>query len=171
MAATTESTTDIVPRTPVVIYDTGIILQATLNPDVPGERALQLAVNGTVHAVVSARLRSEYEDVLTRPTLQTKFPVLRMAGVVEAQLERVDEAVKLVPNPPNQISYPRDPNDTPSLNLALYLNAKYIVTRDRDLLDLDASADFRRICPNTRILDPVAFLQHVADSHGADDPQ
>lgn len=35
-----------------------------------------------------------------------------------------------------QFSYERDPKDEPYVNLALAAGAKYLVTRDKDLLDL-----------------------------------
>jgi predicted nucleic acid-binding protein len=36
---------------------------------------------------------------------------------------------------------------------------RYLVTRDNDLLDLQADEEFHRTFPDTTILDPVSFLQ------------
>jgi predicted nucleic acid-binding protein len=53
------------------------------------------------------------------------------------------------------------------INLALAGNAHYLITRDRDLLDLAAQATreaqyLRRLRPELRILDPVALLRELS---------
>lgn len=55
----------------------------------------------------------------------------------------------------------RDPKDEPYLNLALAAGARYLVTRDHDLLDLMNDEDFRRRYPDLIILDPAAFLRDL----------
>lgn len=52
------------------------------------------------------------------------------------------------------------------LNLAVAAGARYLVTRDRDLLDLmseppDEGRTLRERFPNLVILDPVTFLEAV----------
>lgn len=148
---------------PVVIFDTGCVLQAAINPAGPAADALDLLDQGRIVVYVSSRLRSEFEDVLTRPTIRAKNRLITDAQV-EAGLARFDSRAVLVPNPPPYVSYPRDPDDEPVLNLAIHVGADYIITRDRDLLDLMDSdrpegRSFRRRFPRLRILDPVAFLE------------
>jgi predicted nucleic acid-binding protein len=53
--------------------------------------------------------------------------------------------------------------------VGLQVGAEYLVSRDRDLLDLmDESrvdgADFRARYPNIKIIEPVAFLRALADA-------
>ena len=50
---------------------------------------------------------------------------------------------------PSVFAYPRDPKDEPYVNLAVAAAADYVVTRDKDLLDLmtghtDEAKAFRR---------------------------
>ena len=65
---------------------------------------------------------------------------------------------------PEVFTCQRDPKDAQYVNLALAADAKLIVSRDRDLLDLmdlatrDGSAFHKRF-PSLRIVDPVQFLQ------------
>ena len=64
------------------------------------------------------------------------------------------------------VLFPRDPDDEPYLNLAAHAPAEYLVTRDRDMLDLADSTDddakhLRRICPGLKILDPVSLLREI----------
>jgi predicted nucleic acid-binding protein len=46
----------------------------------------------------------------------------------------------------------------PYLNLAIASNAAYLVTRDKDLLDLTQEAAFVARFPQLRIVEPVTFL-------------
>jgi len=155
--------TDPEPTRLIVIYDTGIVLQSVLNPDSPAARALGWAEHPAVQAVISNRLRSEYEEVLRRPALRERFAPLRNPVVVEGQLERIDGLMRRVPNPPEQIEYPRDPKDAPLINLAIFYDARFLVTRDRDLLDLDSDPVLRKRSPALRLVDPVVFLRAVED--------
>ncbi len=68
---------------------------------------------------------------------------------------------------PETFTYQRDPDDAHYVNLALAADAKLIVSRDNDLLDLmDATkpeaAEFQTRYPSLRILSPVGFLREVA---------
>jgi predicted nucleic acid-binding protein len=60
----------------------------------------------------------------------------------------------------------RDPDDEPYLNLAIESGAQFLVTLDRDLLDLmnwntDEGRDFQSRYPNLTILDPVSFMKEL----------
>ena len=59
------------------------------------------------------------------------------------------------------LQYPRDPDDEPILNLAIQEQVDYLVTRDRDLLDLGRSVDFRLRYPFIRVVDPLTFVQDI----------
>lgn len=144
-----------------VVFDTGVVLQATLNPGGPARRALELLDAGQIQVYTSPRLRSEYEDVLRRPAIRARFPRLTDLRMEETLL-RFDERAILIPNPPQRVTFPRDPNDEPVLNLAIHVAAGYIVARDNDLLHLAQNRDFLRLFPAIRILDPVEFLHEVA---------
>jgi uncharacterized protein len=148
---------------PAVIFDTGIVVQGVINPAGPSAQAIEQLDEGRVTVYVSPRLRSEWEDVLTRPSVRAKNPQITDARV-EAALQRLDTQAMMIPNPPAYVAYSRDPDDEPVINLAIHVGAQYLVTRDRDLLDLaDATRpegrDFRRRFPDLRVVDPVAFLR------------
>jgi putative PIN family toxin of toxin-antitoxin system len=149
---------------PVAIFDTGIVLQAILNPKGPAGDAVDLFDQGRVIVYISSRLRSELEDVLFRPVIRAKNPQVTDAQVVEG-LQRLDTKAIRIDNPPPYIVYERDPNDEPVINLAIHVEANYIVSRDRDLLDLDGDPRFRQMFPFLRIVDPVTFVQELEQSH------
>lgn len=154
-----------------VVFDTGTVLQAALNPRGPASRALSLLDSGQVEAFISPRIRSEYEDVLRRPVIRTKFPHLSDERI-EAALTRFDERAEIVPNPPRHVAYPRDPDDEPLLNLAIQVRADYLVSRDRDLLDLAEDTAFRQRFSFLIIIGPVAFAKELdQELNAAEQPQ
>jgi putative PIN family toxin of toxin-antitoxin system len=120
---------------------------------------------GRLELLLSTAIISELRDVLLRTEVRRRFPVLSVefVDVLLARLHRISTFVDPVPA---RFRFPRDPDDEPYLNLAAHVRAEYLVTRDRDLLDLaDSTADeaqqFRRICPGLKILDPVGLLQEI----------
>jgi predicted nucleic acid-binding protein len=85
---------------------------------------------------------------------------------VTAFIERIEKKATLIDPVPSRISYERNPDDEPVLNLGLEANARYLVTRDNDLLDLMQENDpvgklLRQQAPDLTILDPTAFLRAI----------
>jgi len=150
---------------PGAVFDCMVYLQAAARPGGPARACLGMAQQGRVVLCISASIRSEVEDVLTRPKIRQKFPSLT-PGAVAVFLGDVDSVAKRVPDVPSVVLLPRDPKDEPYLNLALAVTAKYLVTWDRDLLDLMADnregTKFRLRFPQLLILTPVAFLRKLA---------
>ena len=69
----------------------------------------------------------------------------------------------------NSISSIRDPKDEPQLNLAIEVQADYLISRDNDLLDLmnwyqEAGREFQRRFRFLKIVKPEEFLQVMAQS-------
>ena len=60
---------------------------------------------------------------------------------------------------PEVFGLERDPKDEPYINLALASQASYLVTWDRDLLELMNDEAFRQRFPQLTILEPPALLQ------------
>ena len=73
---------------------------------------------------------------------------------VQSKAVAVDEV-------PEDYALERDRKDEPYLNLALEARAGYLVSRDRDLLDL-MSDEVSATYPELIIMDPPSFLQAIA---------
>jgi len=142
------------------VFDTNVVLQATLSGRGPSFAALRLLEEGTIVGVLSPQARQEYEDVLNRPAVRQKNPHLTPERI-QLFLDRMESRAEMVTVIRPYLQYPRDPKDEPFLNLAIQERADFIVSRDRDLLDLDDSRDFRLLYPFLRIVDPLAFLQII----------
>jgi putative PIN family toxin of toxin-antitoxin system len=116
---------------------------------------------GQISLVISPQVLAEVQQVLGRSKVRAKFPHLTDERVSRF-MQWIEERAIAVDEVPQAFSYPRDPNDEPYINLAIASEARYLVSRDRDLLDLMADEGFWQRTPNLTILDPVALLQEFA---------
>ena len=146
---------------PRVVFDCMVFLQAAARTTGPAAACWQLAKAGGVELCVSAVSNAEVKDVLTRTRTQRKFPTLT-PSTVEAFVSEVSSHATQITEVPGDFSLPRDPKDAPYVNLAIAANAPYLVSRDKDLLDLMQDETFRGQFPNLIILDPVSFLRAMA---------
>jgi putative PIN family toxin of toxin-antitoxin system len=128
---------------------------------------VELFERGKFALAVSKQTLSEARDVLARSGLRLRYPSLTDERVDEL-LRRLVYRARVFRSVRRHFEYPRDPDDEPYLNLAIEAHADFIVTRDRDLLDLtrwdtEEGRDFQKRFPFVSILDPVAFLKVIAE--------
>lgn len=142
-----------------VVFDCVVFLQAIARPDGPAARLLVDCVEaGRITLFVSDEILDELRDVLARPRIRSKNPAITDLAV-DAFCERVLKISTRIDPVPAVFSLPRDPDDEPYLNLTIASKAEYLVTRDKDLLDLMSDEDFRSSHAPITILDPVALLR------------
>jgi putative PIN family toxin of toxin-antitoxin system len=152
------------PR-PRVVFDCMIFLQATASESGPAAALLRLVERNVLSLFVSREILDEVRDVLSRTKLRKKNPDITSERV-DALITRVAEKGAIVETVPEHFSYVRDPRDEKYINLAIEVEADYIVSRDQDLLDLmtgytDECKDFRRRFRLLRIIGPVELLKSV----------
>lgn len=124
-----------------VVYDCMVFLQGLITENGVAARCLELVENREIELFVSQEVLTEIRDVLTRPKLQARFPLLTSERAAKL-LELLNEKATFVKNVPKIFTYPRDPKDEKYIDLAVAANAEYIVTRDTDLLDLAGSYNY-----------------------------
>lgn len=150
-----------------VVYDCVVFLQGLIKETGPGADCLQLFEDGRIELFMSEAVLNEIGDVLTRPELQHRLPLLTQERA-ERLLGGLKEKATFLESVPAEFSYDRDPKDEMYINLALAAGPAYLVSRDNDPLDLmketDTGKDFRQRFPSVTILDPVAFLREVEKS-------
>jgi len=150
---------------PLVVFDCVVFLQGLIKQSGPAVTCLERFEEGCFLLAVSPDILSELHDVLFRSSLRQSFPLLteqKANQLIELLLLRG----KLFRNVPKRFALPRDPDDEPYLNLAIEAAAQFLVTRDRDLLDLmrwetEEGRDFQSRFPELKILDPVAFIRET----------
>ncbi len=150
-----------------VVFDTGIVLQAALSDAGPAFSSLRLMEQRRISVYLSPQVREEYADVLSRLAIRAKNPFLD-EDRVQLLLAQIDANAQAVTVMRTYVQYSRDPKDEPILNLAIQKEVDYIVARDRDLLDLGRSVDFRLLYPSIKIVDPLTFVREMAEYEGSD---
>ena len=123
---------------PRVVFDCNVLLQAAAREKSIAAKCLNLAESGLIRLYLSREVLAEAEDVLNRPEVRAHFPELG-DEIVGAFLKRLQKISVLVRSVPKKFSYPRDEDDEPYINLAVAAGADFIISRDKDLLDLMTS--------------------------------
>jgi putative PIN family toxin of toxin-antitoxin system len=143
-----------------------VFLQAASRPRGPAARLfIEFIESGNLTLYVSDAVLAEVRDVLGRPSIRAKNPAIT-DDRVEAFLRRIDQVAQRINEISSTYFLPRDPDDEPYLNLALSANANYLVTWDKDMLDLMQDEGFRTQHPQLTILNPVALLQALTPAPG-----
>jgi putative PIN family toxin of toxin-antitoxin system len=157
-----------VKDSPRVVFDCNVLLQAAARERSVAAKCLNLAESGLIQLCVSREVLAETEDVLNRPEIRAHFPDLsdEIVGAFLKRLQHLSVLVRLVPK---EFSYPRDEDDEPYINLAVAAGADFIISRDKDLLDLmtghtNECKEFRQRFRSLRVVEPAQFLKLIEES-------
>lgn len=148
---------------PRVVFDCNVLLQAAARESSVAAKCLNLAESDLIQLFVSREVLAEVEDVLNRLEIRAHFPDLS-DEIVGAFLKRLQKLSVLVRPVPKKFSYPRDEDDEAYINLAVAAGADFIISRDRDLLDLMTGhtvecKDFRQRFRSLKVVEPAEFLK------------
>ena len=150
-----------------VVFDCNVLLQAAARQKGPAAGCLTLAEKGLVQLFVSKEVLLEIEDVLNRPEIRAHFPDLsdEIAGAFLKRLRNFSDFVSRVPR---TFRYSRDEDDESYINLAVEVSADFIVSHDKDLLDLmtghiDDCKKFRQRFRTLKVIEPVDLLKEIRD--------
>jgi uncharacterized protein len=149
------------------VFDCNIFVQVLLNPDSTAAKCFDLVRNDKILLFVSKDTLNEIRDVVLRPNILARLPDAKPEHI-EAFIEEIFELSMLEKVVPEKFKFERDPKDEIIINLALACNAEYIVSRDKDLLDLmtDISIEgkeFRQKSRPLKIVEPTEFLRIVEE--------
>ena len=113
----------------------------------------------------------EVRDVLHRVEVRRQLPCVN-DRIVNAFLTKLEAKAILLANVPEEFHYERDPDDEIYINLAIVSNATYLVSRDKDLLDLmttstDIARQFRSRYPFLRIMTAADFITAIESAKTA----
>jgi len=142
------------------VFDTNIVLQGILGEQGPAFACLELVFNDAVELITTEAILEEVRTVISRPNLVRKYPQLRGDRPKDI-IGTISKKAKIVKRPSNEYIFDRDPTDEIFINLAITTNAEYLVSRDKDLLDLKSDAGFISQYPSLKIVNPFEFLEGV----------
>lgn len=147
----------------LVVFDTVALVQSTISPTGAAAKCFEYFERGDISIAVSRATLKELQSVLSRPQIRQRFAHLtdeKIAWLVEFLL---DEGLYLR-TVPKHFAYPRDPKDEPFLNLAIEVEADYLISRDNDLLDLmdwhnEDGREFQKRFRFLKVVIPEEFLR------------
>jgi len=150
---------------PRVVFDCMVYLQATVSESGPAAVLLRLVDSDAFSLFASEEILEEVREVLSRPKIRKRNPEINDERV-DALIKRVSEKATIVDDVQQHFTYSRDPKDEKYLNLAVEIQAAYLVSRDKDLLDLmtgysDECKDFRHRFRPLKVIEPVEFLKTI----------
>lgn len=138
-----------------VVFDTVVFVRSLINPYGPWGTVV-FARSGDYVLFLSRPVIEEILEVIERPSIKRKYRVERTGGV--AQLLDVIGRARVVEPAPIAIGS-RDHKDDKFLATAVAASADYLVSEDRDLLDL-------KEYDGTKIVDVQAFLAILESLRG-----
>lgn len=148
---------------PRVVLDCMVFLQGAGRRHGASRRCLELADAGQIELWLSPEILAETAEVLDRPLLRARFPLIS-SSTSQSLLRALFDKSRLLSPVPKAFRLPRDPDDEIYLNLAIAADARYLVTwNERHLTylmkaDTPEGVEFCRRYPNLTILDPPALL-------------
>lgn len=157
------------PSKPIkAVFDCNVFWQIFFSARGIAKSCWELVTSGKVELFVSPAVLDEVRDVLTRPETRERFPQATDERVT-AFLDEILEYATLIYRIESRFQFARDPKDEPYINLAVEVKADYIVTRDKDLLDLmtgfDAeSKQFRQRFRPLSIIEPKTLLEILEEA-------
>ena len=149
-----------------LILDTNIIVRGFINLRSASGQILRACQRRQVIPFLSRPILSEYRAILKRPAILEKYPELKNPRIGDA-IERLLYVSEFHRRIDVQFSFPRDPKDSPFLELAIAASATHLITTDKDMLSLvgehdDASKRFRQRT-STRVERPEDFASQHPD--------
>lgn len=145
------------------VFDTNVILQAILNETGPADACMNLTFGSDVKLITADAVLDELQDVIARPNLVAKYKSLRTERP-HLLIQKIYSKAAIVSSIPRKFRFERDRSDEIFINLALKMQADFVVSRDRDLLDLMDDSEFCSKFPKLKIVTPVGFLEAIRDS-------
>jgi putative PIN family toxin of toxin-antitoxin system len=147
------------------VFDCNVFLHAAAREQSVAAECLRLVEKGFVRLYLSEAVLAEVEDVLTRPEIRNHFQTLT-DEIVAAFLLKLRRSSQLIRRVSKAFSYSRDPDDEPYINLAVEARAAFLVSRDKDLLDLmttqtTEAKQFRQRFRPLRVIEPLEFLKEL----------
>jgi putative PIN family toxin of toxin-antitoxin system len=151
------------------VFDCNVLLQSLLSASGPAGKLVQLAKEQKLSLFVSAPGIEELHRVANRSNIQKKFRLT--AEMIEHFCRDLVAHSTLIDIVPHVFDFPRDPDDSHYIDLAIAARAKFIVSRDHDLLSLRDMAtpegkQFVERFPWLEILTPPEALAQLAEPAG-----
>ena len=128
-----------------IVLDTNVLVSGILFGGIP-EKIIALWMEGRIEVVASPGIVAEYSRVLEA--------FLRQSGRSLSLIAEIAERCRIVSDSHQHIKICRDPDDDKFINCALVAGVAYIVSGDKDLLEIGRFG-------SVKIIKPAALLSII----------
>ena len=133
-----------------------------LSPQGTASKCLEAVEKHNVLLFTSRDTLTELRDVLIRPNILSRLPEITTKQV-EFFVGYISDISELIDPISHEFVFERDPKDEIFIDLAIKAGADFIVTGDKDMLDLMTGytiecKEFRRRFRQLKIISPLEFL-------------
>src|SRR5215813_11652331 len=128
-----------------LLVDTNVVVSAMIRDGLPRRIIEEIVGHDDWFWIVTSDIEREYREVLARP----KF---KIPPDIQQSFSNLIEIVTIRVQPLTPPPFSRDPKDEIFIGAALATDADYLITGDRDLLDLERLS-------STQILNPAEFAR------------
>lgn len=148
-----------------VVFDCMIFLQAVLSKKSVAFRLFEVLEKKAFELFLNQEILDEVLEVLSRQQFRVKYSQITDERV-EDFLNRVLKKAVYFKTVTPKFMFPRDPKDEKYINLAIEAEADFIVSFDKDLLDLmtgidNESKEFRQRFRKIKVVTPHEFIERV----------
>ena len=126
----------------------------------PAYACWKLVLDGNVQVFLTPQIIAEIRRTFREPKLSAKFASIHGISGPELIRNFRRKSTLLFDVPESQFSV-CDVDDVKFLDLAITAGVEFLVSRDRDLLDLMDDVEFCERFPDLKIVTPVGFLEAV----------
>jgi len=153
---------------PRVVFDTNIYIQTFLNSSGESGQCFSLARSRKIELFITKAVLEEIVNVINRPGVLSFLPDAT-GEQIEIFVSSISEMANVVDVSSGIFSFSRDPKDEIVIELAVGSEAEFIITRDKDLLELMTGIDleskqFRQRFRGLKVVEPKEFLQIISKS-------
>ena len=128
-----------------VVVDTNVIISALISPAGPPGRIIAAWHRRQITVVVSEAMLVELRDAMHYPRVRRRISMTDEE--LSTVLDDLASAATAIDEPDHVAVLVRDPDDAIFVEAAVAGNADYIVTGDRDLLELGSYEGIRVVTP------------------------
>ena len=142
------------------VFDTNIFIQAILSETGPGNACAEELFAGRIIVFVHPEILAEIDDFLLRTCVREKYRQVSRFRTADL-VRKIRKFGTWVPSVERVFELDRDPSDALFIDLSIAKNAEFLVSRDKDLLELSGDENLVAKYPNLKIVDPYEFLVAV----------
>lgn len=146
---------------PVIVVDADVLVAYARNPDrSPARHVFQEIAADNAELTVSFTLWNQYQCCLWHPEFLERSG--KSPAEVDTILSFIADKAEAIEKVPHQVDLHRSPEDEHVINLAVYREADFVVSRDKGLLELDNNKAWKEWYPTIRVISPAAFSRELA---------